>query len=222
MYLICDNLYNILNNHIHIGHIFSVDDTPPEVFPHYLSVSKFDILDSRLVAEWVAKFTIIEDVPLPPNSITPVYAKDSSSFERIEALVSFKDHVLAVNSTKVVPVWEVLGQTTMSVKFSTMGLEGEDQMEVKDWLLEDIRKDRENGAVIFGTEIVLWIEGYTRSFWAQCSDLRIDFNKPKWVVTWPKDCYVSNWYHPLNSLYRYIVDILNPIFVFKFNITCKR
>ena len=83
MYLICDNLYNILNNHIHIGHIFSVDDTPPEVFPHYLSVSKFDILDSRLVAEWVAKFTIIEDVPLPPNSITPVYANEDSSFERI-------------------------------------------------------------------------------------------------------------------------------------------
>uniref|UniRef100_A0A7N2M4V6 Uncharacterized protein n=1 Tax=Quercus lobata TaxID=97700 RepID=A0A7N2M4V6_QUELO len=179
-----------------------MDDTPPEVFLHYLSVSKFDILDSRLVAEWVAKFTIIEDVPLPPNSITPVYAKDSSSFERIEAFVSFKDHVLAVNSTKVVPVWEVLGHTTMSVKFSTMGLEGEDQMEVKDWLLEDIRKDRDNGAVIFGMERVLWIERYTRSYWAQCSDLRIDFNKPKWVVTWPKYCYVSNWYHPLNSLYR--------------------
>ncbi|KAK9985973.1 hypothetical protein SO802_030924 [Lithocarpus litseifolius] len=179
-----------------------MDDTPPEVFLHYLSVSKFDILDSRLVAEWEAKFTIIEDVPdLPPNPITPVYAEDSS-FERIEAFVSFKDHVLAVNSTKVVSVWEVPGQTTMSVKFSTMGLEGEDQMEVKDWLLEDIRKDRDNGAVIFGMVMVLWIEGYARSYWAQCSDLRIDFSKPKWVVTWPKDCYVSNWYHPLNSLYR--------------------
>nr|POF00865.1 hypothetical protein CFP56_47676 [Quercus suber] len=178
-----------------------MDDPPPEVFLHYLSVSKFDTLDSQLVAEWVAKFTIVEYVPPPPNSVTPLYSKESF-FDRIEAFVSFKDHVLAVNSTNVVPVWEVLGQTTMSVKFSTTGLEGEDQMDVKDWLLEDIRKDRDNGAVIFGMEIVVWTEGYAQSYWARCSNLRIDFNRPKWVATWPKDCYVSNWYHPLNSLYR--------------------
>ena len=41
----------------------------------------------------------------------------------------------------------------MSVKFSTKGLEG-DQREVKDWVLEDIRKDRDNGTVIFGMEMV--------------------------------------------------------------------
>ena len=56
--------------------------------------------------------------------------------------------------------WEVIGDTTMSIKFSTKGLEG-NQTEVKDWVLEDIRKDRDNGAVIFGLDMVIWTRGYT-------------------------------------------------------------
>jgi len=40
-----------------------------------------------------------------------------------------------------------LGLRTLTVKFSTRDLKGEDQMDVEDWVLEDIRKDRDNGAV---------------------------------------------------------------------------
>ena len=83
--------------------------------------------------------------------------------------------------------WEVIGDTTMSIKFSTKGLEG-NQTEVKDWVLEDIRKDRDNGAVIFGLDMVIWTRGYTQSYWARCSNLMIDFTQAKWVATCPPFC----------------------------------
>ena len=54
-----------------------------------------------------------------------------SFFEHIGAFVSYKKHILAVNATNIEQEkWEVIGDTTMSIKFSTKGLEG-NQMEVK-------------------------------------------------------------------------------------------
>ena len=180
-----------------------MDDTPPEVFLHYLSVSKFDILDSRLVAEWVAKFIIsVHIYDVNPGSAHPVFVAQMT-FEYIESFVSYKGHILAVNSTNIVQdELEIIGRMTMSVKFSIEGLEG-DQREVQDWVLEDIRKDRDNGTVIFGMQLVMWTPRYRRSYWARCSDLMVDFNKPKWVATLdlPKDCYVSKWNRTLHSLY---------------------
>ena len=157
----------ILSLSIFIWVIFLIGDLPPNVIIHHLSVSKFEILDSRLVAELVARFTIFVFIPTPPGATSPVFS-DFSFFEHIEAFVSYKDHILTVNSTKIEQEWEVVGHTTMSVKFSTKELEG-DQREVKDWVLEDIRKVRDNGTVIFGMEMVIWTLGYSQSyvrFWA--------------------------------------------------------
>ena len=70
------------------------------------------------------------------------------TFKYIESFVSYKGHILAVNSTNIVQdELEIIGRMTMSVKFSIEGLEG-DQREVQDWVLEDIRKDRDNGTMI--------------------------------------------------------------------------
>ena len=139
--------------------ILSRDNDPLLDFTlHDFSVSKFQTLDSRLVAKWVAKFTI-------------------------------HVHVYDSNLGSTYPV-------------STKGLEG-DQREVQDWVLEDIRKDRDNGTVIFGMQLVMWTPRYRRSYWARCSNLMVDFNQPKWVATldWPRDCYVSKWNRTLHSLY---------------------
>ena len=152
----------ILSLSIFIWVIFLIGDLPPNVIIQHLSVSKFEILDSRLVAELVARFTIFVFVPTLPGATSPVFS-DSSFLEHIEAFVSYKDHILIVNSTNVEQEWEVVGHTTMSVKFSTKGLEG-DQREVKDWVLEDIRKVRDNGTVIFGMEMVIWTLGYSQSY----------------------------------------------------------
>lgn len=185
-----------------IWSLFSKHDQIPEVILHNFSVPKFQTLDSRLVAEWVAEFTIFVDVE---RYDSPVFV-DNSIFQHVEGFVSYKDHILAVNSTKVVQEeLEVIGQTTMSVKFSRTGLKG-DQREVKDWVLADIRKDRDNGTVIFGMQLVIWTQGLKKSSWAGCSDLMVDFNQAEWVATWPswpktRDCNVTKWNRPLNSLY---------------------
>ncbi|KAK9985972.1 hypothetical protein SO802_030923 [Lithocarpus litseifolius] len=55
-----------------------------------------------------------------------------------------------------------------------------------DWVLEDIRKDKDNGTVIFGMEMVIWTLGYAQSYWACCSNLKIDFTQEKWVAIWPR------------------------------------
>ena len=184
--------------------ILSRDNDPlPKVTLHDFSISKFQTLDSRLVAEWVAKFTISVHVyDVNPGSAHPVFVAQMT-FEYIESFVSYKGHILVVNSTNIGKnESEIIGLTTISIKFSTEGLEG-DQREVQDWVLEDIRKDRDNGTVIFGMQLVMWTPRYRRSYWARCSDLMVDFNKPKWVATLdlPKDCYVSKWNRTLHSLY---------------------
>lgn len=179
----------------------SIEDPPPDVFIDYLKVSNFEVLDSKLVAEWVAKLTLYKYIPTSPPNNRPVKS-DIPLFKRVEAFIAYKEHILAFNSTNVEPKWGWLGLRSLTVKFSTGDLEGEDQMEVEDWVLEDIRKDKDNGAVTFGMEIVVWTQGYQRSFWAQCPKLRVDFNQPTWEATWPNDCHVSKWYHPLNTLYR--------------------
>ena len=138
--------------------ILSRDNDPLDFTLHDFSVSKFQTLDSWLVAKWVAKFTI-------------------------------HVHVYDSNLGSTYPV-------------STKGLEG-DQREVQDWVLEDIRKDRDNGIMIFGMQLIMWTPRYRRSYWARCSNLMVDFNQPKWVATldWPRDCYVSKWNRTLHSLY---------------------
>ncbi|KAK9985970.1 hypothetical protein SO802_030921 [Lithocarpus litseifolius] len=187
-----------------IWELLSKHEQIPEVILHNLSVPKFQTLDSRLVAEWEAEFTIFVDF-LRSRHHSPVFV-NNSLFQHVEGFVSYKDHILAVNSTKIVQEEpEVIGQTTMSVKFSRKGLEG-DQREVKDWVLADIRKDRDNGTVIFGMQLVIWTQGFKKSSWAGCSDLMVDFNQAKWVATWPnwpktRDCNVTKWNRPLNSLY---------------------
>ena len=184
--------------------IATMDLPPPQVFLEYLRVSNFEVLDSQLVAEWVAGLLLYQRVHNPNPTPTPINGPLMSNiplFERIEAFISYEDHVLAVNSSNIMPQWGRHGISTISVKFSTKDLE-EDQREVKDWVLEDIRKDRENGVVIFGMEIVVWTRGYKRSFWARCPNLKVDFNQPEWEAAWPRRCHVSKWYHPLNTLYR--------------------
>nr|POE83155.1 hypothetical protein CFP56_66953 [Quercus suber] len=163
-------------------------------------VSNFKALDSKLVAEWVAGLTLYKYIPTSPPNNRPVKS-EIPLFKRVEAFIAYKEHILAFNSTNVEPKWGWLGLRSLTVKFSTRDLE-EDQMEVEDWVLEDIRKDRDNGAVTFGMEIGVWTQGYQRSFWAQCPKLRVDFNQPEGEATWPNDCHVSKWYHPLNTLYR--------------------
>ena len=192
-------IFSILSLFIWV--IGSVEDPPPDVFIDYLRVSNFEVLDSKLVAEWVAGLTLYKYIPTSPPNNHPVKS-EIPLFKRVEAFIAYKEHILAFNSTNVEPKWGWLGLRTLTVKFSTRDLEGEDQMEVEDWVLEDIRKDRDNGAVTFGMEIVVWTQGYQRSFWAQCPKLRVDFNQPEREATWPNDCYVSKWYHPLNTLYR--------------------
>ena len=163
------------------------DDPTPNVILYSLSVPNFQILDSHLVADWVARFTISASVTTEVFLGSPIFV-DFSFFERIGAFVSYKKHILAVNATNIEQEkWEVIGDTTMSIKFSTKGLEG-NQTEVKDWVLEDIRKDRDNGAVIFGLDMVIWTRGYTQSYWARCSNLMIDFTQAKWVATCPRVC----------------------------------
>ena len=98
-------------------------------------------------------------------------------------------------------MWGMLGLDTLIVKFSMRNLEG-DQMEVKDWVLDEIKKDRDNGLAIFGIEIVVWTKEYTKAYWGRCANLRVDFNQAKWVATLAECCYVTNWCHPLNTLYR--------------------
>ena len=186
-----------------IWDLLSKHEQIPEVILHNFSVPKFQTLDSRLVAEWVAEFTIF--VIVPKSGHSPVFV-NNSLFQHVEGFVSYKDHILAVNSTKIVQEEsEVIGQTTTSVKFSTKGLEG-DKREVKDWVLEDIRKDRDNGTVMFGMQLVIWTRGFKKSSWAGCSDLMVDFNQAKWEATWPtwpetRDCNVTNWNRSLNSLF---------------------
>ena len=115
-----------------IWDLLSKHEQIPEVILHNFSVPKFQTLDSRLVAEWVAEFTIF--VVVPKSGHSPVFV-NNSLFQHVEGFVSYKDHILAVNSTKIVQEEsEVIGQTTTSVKFSTKGLEG-DKREVKDWVL---------------------------------------------------------------------------------------
>ena len=180
--------------------IATMDIPPPQVLLKYLRVSNFEVLDSQLVAEWVAGLLLYQYVHNPTPNNGPLMSS-IPLFERIEAFISYKDHVLAVNSSNIMPQWGRHGISTIGVKFSTKDLE-EDQREGKDWVLEDIRKDRENGVVIFGMEIVVWTLGYRRSFWAQCPKLKVDFNQPEWEAAWPRRCHVSKWYHPLNTLYR--------------------
>ena len=131
------------------------DDPTPNVIVYSLSIPNFQILDSHLVADWVSRFTISASVTIEVFPGSPIFV-DFSFFERIGAFVSYKKHILAVNATNIEQEkWEVIGDMTMSIKFSTKGLEG-NQTEVKDWVLEDIRKDRDNGAVIFGLDMVIW------------------------------------------------------------------
>ena len=75
-------------------------------------------------------------------------------FQRIETFITYKEHVLAVNSTHIEPELDLPGVATVIVKFSTRDLEG-DKMEVKDWVLNEIKKDRDSWAVIFGMEMVV-------------------------------------------------------------------
>ena len=172
---------------------------PAAVILHYLSVSKFQTLDSRLVVEWVAKIAIFKPIASSIKGAYPIMTR-VKHFQRIETFITNKEHVLAVNSTRIEPELDLPGVATVIVKFSTRDLEG-DKMEVKDWVLDEIKKDRDSGAVIFGMEMVVWTEQY-KTFWARCPNLKVDFNQAKWVVTSNKMCYVSNWYRPLFSLYR--------------------
>ncbi|KAL4606034.1 hypothetical protein ACB092_09G073600 [Castanea dentata] len=125
------------------------------------------------------------------------------TFEYLESFVSYKGHILAVKSTNIVQdKSEMVGLTTISVKFSTEGLEG-DQREVQNWVLEDIKKDKDNGTVSFGMQLVIWTPRYRWSYWARCSDLMVDFKQPEWVATLdkPRDFHVSEWNRTLHSLY---------------------
>ncbi|KAK9985969.1 hypothetical protein SO802_030920 [Lithocarpus litseifolius] len=164
--------------------ILSRDDPLPDVKLHNFSVSKFQTLDSRLVAEWVANFTTrVALYDASVGSSHPVFVP-IMTFEYLESFVSYKGHILAVKSTNIVQdKSEIMtGYTNISVKFSTEGLEG-DQREVQDWVLEEIRKDKDTGTVIFGMQLVIWTPRYRWSYWARCSNLTVDFNQPDWVAT---------------------------------------
>ena len=52
-------------------------------------------------------------------------------------------------------------------------------MEVNDWVLDEIKKDRDNGVAIFGIEIVVWTKEYTKAYWGRYANLRVDFNQAK-------------------------------------------
>ena len=88
------------------------------------------------------------------------------------------EHVLALNSILIELVWGMLGLATLIVKIFTRNLEG-DQIEVNDWVLDEIKKDRDNGVAIFGIEIVVWTKEYTKAYWGRNANLRVDFNQAK-------------------------------------------
>ena len=98
-------IFSILSLFIWV--IGSIEDPPPDVFIDYLRVSNFEVLDSKLVAEWVAGLTLYKYIPTSPPNNRPVKS-EIPLFKHVEAFMAYKEHILAFNSTNVEPKWDGL------------------------------------------------------------------------------------------------------------------
>ncbi|KAK9985974.1 hypothetical protein SO802_030925 [Lithocarpus litseifolius] len=166
--------------------VYIDQDPAPQVTLLNLSASNFQISNSGLVAEWEAEILIFKYITPDLGLYSLPYTWKYPVYDSVQAFIKYKEHVLAVNSTRLKPTWGVLGLDTVIVKFSTRGLE------CKDFVFHEIKKDRDAGAVTFGMEVFLWNDQRcTKPLWAQCTNLRVDFNQANWVVSSAERCNVT-------------------------------
>ncbi|KAM0980746.1 hypothetical protein FF1_014011 [Malus domestica] len=162
---------------------------PPKIRLNSLFMSKLNISRGRLGANFDVTFTIEN-----PNLVSWV------RFNRLDGSISYKDNVILTYSLEPF----VLGlkqQRTMRVKISTTGLEDDDQPVVEEWVLDEVKRQREDGAVELSMEMFAWAT-YKTGWWGtqfvimnpQCLDLRVGF-LPKvgfgsWISGGPMMCSV--------------------------------
>ena len=131
--------------------VYIDQDPAPQVSLLNLSASNFQISNLGLVAEWEAKISIFKYITPNPRPYSLISTWKYPVYDSVEAFIKYKEHVLALNSTRLKPTWGVLGLDTVIVKFSTRGLE------CKDFVFDEIKKDRDAGAMTFGMEILLYV-----------------------------------------------------------------
>ncbi|CAL9026312.1 unnamed protein product [Prunus brigantina] len=161
---------------------------PPKIKLNSLFVSKINVSNTKLGANFDVAFTIEN-----PNLVSWIF------FDRIDGSISYEDNALVTYSLDPL----VLGlkeHRMMHVKISVNGLQ-EDQPVVKERVLEEIHRQREDGAVNFSLE--MFARATYRTGWRgtksvlmnpQCLDLRVGF-LPKvgfgsWISGGPMTCGV--------------------------------
>ncbi|XP_009374110.2 uncharacterized protein LOC103963057 [Pyrus x bretschneideri] len=161
---------------------------PPKFRLNSLFVSKLNVSRGMLCANFDVTFTI-ENL----NLVSWVH------FNRLDGSILYKDNAILTYSLEPF----VLGlkqQRTMSVKILTTGLQDVGQPIVKEGVLDEIKRQREDGAVDLSMEMFAWATyktGWsTRSviMKPQCLDLRVGF-LPKvgfgsWISGGPMTCSV--------------------------------
>ncbi|KAM1109226.1 hypothetical protein ACFX15_008331 [Malus domestica] len=162
---------------------------PPKIRLNSLFVSKLNISRGMLGANFDVTFTIEN-----PNLVSWV------RFNRLDGSILYKDSTILTYSLEPF----VLGlkqQRTMHVKISTMGSQDVDQPAVEEGVLDEMKRQGEDGAVDLTLEMFAWAT--YKSGWCgtqsvtmnpQCLDLRVGF-LPKvgfgsWISGGPITCSV--------------------------------
>ncbi|CAN6577297.1 unnamed protein product [Malus baccata var. baccata] len=162
---------------------------PPKIRLNSFFVSKLNVSRGMLGANFDATFTIEN-----PNLVSGV------RFNRLVGSISYKDNAILTYSLQPF-VLALKQQRTMRIQISTMGLQDVDQPVVKEWVLDEIKRQREDGAVDLSMEMFAWATYKTG--WCgtkpvimnpQCLDLRVGF-LPKvgfgsWISGGPMTCSV--------------------------------
>ncbi|KAM1647210.1 hypothetical protein ACFX2K_008768 [Malus domestica] len=162
---------------------------PPKIRLNSLFVSKLNVSRGMLGANFDVTFTIEN-----PNPVSWVH------FNRLDGSILYKDNAILTYSLEPF----VLGlkqQRTMRVKILTTGLQDVGQPIVKEGVLDEMKRQGEDGAVDLSMEMFAWATyktGWsgTRSviMKPQCLDLRVGF-LPKvgfgsWISGGPMTCSV--------------------------------
>ncbi|KAH0971756.1 hypothetical protein GBA52_023912 [Prunus armeniaca] len=162
----------------------------PKIQLDSLFMSKLNVSNMSLGANWDMAFTVEN-----PNMVSWV------QFDRIEGSILYKDNPLAIYSVEPFDLG-LKEQRLMRVKISTTGLQDQPKMKVSD--LEEMNRQRKDGAVSLKMEMFAWAT-YKKGWWgtedvmmeAHCLDLRVGF-LPKvgfgsWISGGPMTCSTGSY-----------------------------